>query len=244
MAYKTPDRNQIRLMPSAVDQYVGKDDPVRVYDAFVEALDFNEIGITIDPSKTGASEYCPKTMLKILLYGYSYGIRSSRKIERACYHNLAFIWLAGDLKPDYRTIARFRNDNKESIRKVLKQCVKLCIDLDLISGNAIFIDGSAFRANASIKNTWTKERCQRHLMVINERIDKLIDESETIDKSEEDQESFVKIKEELADKKALRERIKKTLTELRETNNLSLNTVDSDCVKVKGRQGIHAGYNV
>jgi transposase len=231
-------------MPSVVDEYVAKDDPVRVYDAFVDALDFKELGIIINPKKSGASEYCPKTMLKVLVYGYSYRIRSSRQLERACYHNLSFIWLAGDLKPDYRTIARFRSDNKEAIKKVLKQCVKLCVDLDLISGNAIFIDGSSFRANASIKNTWTQERCQRHLISINERIDKIIDESETIDKSEEDQESLIKIKEELTDKMVLRERIKKTLSELKEAERSSLNTVDADCVKVKGRQGTHAGYNV
>jgi len=51
------------------------------------------------------------------------------------------------LKPDYRTIARFRSEYKDAIKNVLKQCVRLCIKLDLIEGNTLFIDGSKFRAN-------------------------------------------------------------------------------------------------
>ena len=145
MAYITGDRNQIELLPAAVEDYISKDDPVRVYDAFIESLDFNKLEIAIDPYKSGAREYYPKTILKILVYGYSYGIRSSRKLERACYHNLSFIWLAGNVKPDYRTIARFRKENKESIKKVLKQCVELCIKLNLIEGNILFLDGSKFK---------------------------------------------------------------------------------------------------
>lgn len=108
MAYITGDRNQIALLPVAVEDYISKDDPVRVYDAFIESLDFKRLEITIEPYKSGAHEYYPKTILKILVYDYSYGIRSSRKLERACYHNLSFIWLAGKVRPDYRTIARFR----------------------------------------------------------------------------------------------------------------------------------------
>ena len=67
-------------------------DPVRVYDAFVDNLDINEPGIILGPeSQVGAPTYDPLAMLKLLVYGYSYGIRSSRRLERACYHNVSFI---------------------------------------------------------------------------------------------------------------------------------------------------------
>ncbi|MBT7212468.1 MAG: hypothetical protein HN862_13795 [Candidatus Scalindua sp.] len=62
-------------------------------------------------------------------------MRSLRKRERACTHNLSFIWLTGDLKPDYRTVGRFRKENKSAIMQILKQNAKLCLELGLIEGN-------------------------------------------------------------------------------------------------------------
>ena len=82
MAYRCGDRYQMNLMPASIEDYVGSDNPVRAYDAFVEALNFRELGIMINPDKVGNSEYDPRTMLKLLVYGYSYGVKSSRKLER------------------------------------------------------------------------------------------------------------------------------------------------------------------
>ena len=104
MAYKCGNRAQTTFLPSTIEDYVTQQDPVRVYDAFVDSLDLRALGISLDP-KAGADEYYPRTMLKLLIYGYSYGIRSSRKLERACHHNLSFQWLMGGETPDYRTIA-------------------------------------------------------------------------------------------------------------------------------------------
>ncbi|KAB2834907.1 MAG: transposase [Candidatus Brocadia sp.] len=93
-------------------------------------MDFQEMGLPIIPFKAGAHEYHPKPMVKLLIYGYSYGIRSYRKRERACHHNLSFMWLVSGIQPDYRTIARFRKENKdiqgqkklqEKVRKISKQ---------------------------------------------------------------------------------------------------------------------------
>src|SRR3989338_3913062 len=145
MAYIKGNRNQITLLPQAVEDYIDKDDPVRAYDAFVEVLDSGSLGLVIDENQPGANPYWPKAMLKLLIYGYVYGIRSSRKLERACHHNLAFIWLTEDIKPDYRSIGRFRREHQDALKKVLKQCVRMCIKLDLVEGNALFMDGSGIR---------------------------------------------------------------------------------------------------
>jgi len=244
MAYKTGNRTQMTFLPPVIENYVSKQDPVRVYDAFVDALDFKALGIPIDPYKAGALQYYPKQILKLLIYGYSYGIKSSRKLERACYHNLSFIWLIEALKPDYRTIARFRATHREAIKEVLKQCVHMCLELDLIEGNALFIDGSSFRANASIKNTWTKERCQKHIKKLSEDIDKLVDESVHIDNLQEKQNSLVTIKKELTNKIKLKNKVQQIASNLKQTHKKSINTIDPDCVKVRSRQGTHAGYNV
>ncbi|GAB63019.1 transposase [Candidatus Jettenia caeni] len=182
-------------------------------------------------------------MLKLIIYGYSYGNRSSRRLERACHHNLPFIWLVSGLKPDYRTIARFRSENKEAIKNVLKMSVKLCMKLDLVEGNTLFIDGSKFRANASIKNTWTEKKCEEYLENISKNIDRLVDEAERLDQQEEEKESLVKITKELMDQEKLPATIQDIAKTLQETKKSSINTVDQDCVKAKGRQGTHASYN-
>jgi len=244
MAYRYGSRYQMELLPPSIEEYVSPDDPVRAYDAFVEALDFNELGLRLDSHKVGCPEYYPKAMLKLLTYGYSYGFRSSRKLERAIYHNVSFMWLMGGLKPDHKTIAEFRRKNKAAIKNVLKGCARLCIKLDLIAGNTLFVDGSKIRANASIKNTWTKEKCQRALGKIDSRIEAILSECDAVDEYEESQNSLVKMKEELKDKKVLKAKVQKILKELKEENKKSINTIDPECTRINSLQGSHAGYNL
>ena len=106
MAYRYSNRSQMALLPKSIEDYVGEEDPVRAYDAFVEALDLEELGIKINSRKVGNAEYDPKTMLKLFVYGYSYGWKSCRKLERAIHHNLSFIWLMEDWS---RIIRRYQN---------------------------------------------------------------------------------------------------------------------------------------
>ncbi len=82
MSYRYGSRHQIEFFPQTIEEYVSPDDPVRVYDAFVETLNFNELGLVLDAHKVGCPEYNPQAMLKLLLYEYSYGFSSSRKLER------------------------------------------------------------------------------------------------------------------------------------------------------------------
>ena len=244
MAYRYGNRNQNTFLPPSVEEYVPYDAPVRAYDAFVDALNFIKLGIEIEPHKVGCPQYAPQVMLKLLLYGYSYGIRSSRKLEREASYNLSFIWLTGGLKPNHKTIAEFRRRNKSALRKVLKQCARFCIKLDLIDGNSLFVDGSKIRANASIDNSWTEERCVKHLKKIDKRIKQILSECESADKQEEGRLSLVKMKSELQDQALLQNKVEDILSELQNEDKKSFNTTDSDCTRVRSRQGSHAGYNL
>ena len=239
MAYRYGNRNQIRLLPESMEDYVTPDDPVRAYDAFIGTLDFRDLGITLDANKVGNSEYHPHAMLKLLVYGYSYGIRSSRKLERACHHNLSFIWLTSGLMPDHKTIAEFRRKNKESLANVLKQCAKICIKLNLIEGNTLFVDGSKIRANASINKTWTREKAQKALKHIDERISDILTQCDVIDEAE--QGSLVTMDEELKDQKTLKAKIKGILQEIKEEG--SFNTTDPECTSIKKGKNFYAGFN-
>lgn len=241
MAYRYGNRNQINLFPESMEDYIAPDDPVRAYDAFIEVLDFKDLGITLDANKVGNSEYHPHAMLKLLVYGYSYGIRSSRKLERATHHNLSFIWLTSGLKPDHKTIAEFRRKNKEALANVLKQCARICIKLNLIEGNTLFLDGTKIRANASIANTWTKKRAKKALKHIDKNIKDILTQCDTVDEAEKGLGSLVTMDEELTDQKILQSKVKNILKELQEEE--SLNTTDPESIRIRKGRNFHAGFN-
>ncbi len=251
MAYRYGDRYQLTMFPESIDNYISANDPVRAYDAFIDVLNLKELGIKFEENRIGNSEYDPKAMLKLIVYGYSYGWRSSRKLERAVYHNVSFIWLMGGLKPDYKTIARFRQKNKKAIKKVLKQCVRLCLKLELIEGNTLFVDGTKIKANATKGKNYTKAKYEELLIEVDKRIDEILRECERVDQKESEEGSLVKMKEELANNEHLRDKIKNILKEFEEEGNKTRdgkertkNLTDPDSRVMKSKQGCYASYNV
>jgi transposase len=243
MSIREGDRKQLQMLPSSIEQYVSEDAPVRVYDAFVEALDFQKLGIEENKFKEGNPSYDPRSMVKLIIYGYSYGVRSSRKLERETIYNLSFIWLMGGLKPDHKTIAEFRRKNKEALKKALIQCVRLCVRLDLIAGNVLFVDGSKVRGNASVKNTWDKNKCQQVLAKAEKRIEEALAEAEALDKEEAGEPHLVAINKRLKDARNIQQQVKQIEEELEASGRKNLNTVDKDCTRVNNFQGSGAGYN-
>ncbi len=243
MPYRYGEREQYQMFPMSIDEYVDKMDPVRAYDAFVDAINFKDIGIDLNEERVGNPEYDPRAMVKLLLYGYSYGERSSRKLERAMHHNLSFIWLMGGLTPDHKTIANFRRKHKKGLKQVLKMSVTMCLKLGLIEGNTLFVDGTKIRGNAGIKHTWDKKRCEKQMKEIDKRIEEILEICEKTDISEERDCSLVKMKSELQDKEALREEIKLILKELETTERSRINSTDKECVNYHSREGSHSGYN-
>jgi transposase len=135
------DRSQTTLLPDCLDDYVDEDNPVRAVDAFVDMLDLASLGFAIEPEATGRPGYHPASMLKLYVYGYLNQVQSSRRPERECARNLELIWLLGRLKPDFKTIADFRRDNGPATRKVCRQFVILCRDIDLLDASLVAIVG-------------------------------------------------------------------------------------------------------
>lgn len=243
MAYRTGDRAQGMLLPSCIEDYVPRDAPVRAYDAMVEAMDLGDLGIEWAPHKVGCPQYNPKAMLKLLVYGYAYGIRSSRKLERETHYNVSFMWLMGGMRPDHKTIAEFRRRNKKALKRVIRECARICLQLGLIEGNTLFVDGSKLRGNTSLENSWTEERCEKRLAELDERIEEILLDCEARDQQEGETGSLVKMGEEWTDERTLREKVKAILERLQAEKGTSINTTDPDCTRIHGRQGSHAGYN-
>ncbi len=244
MAYIYGEREQTVLFPPSVEDYIPADDPVRAYDAFVEQLNLVEMGFVVDEHQVGPPEYDPRVMLKIFVYGTSYGIRTSRKLERACHHNLSFIWLTGNLKPDYKTISLFRRNNRDPLSNVLKQCARLCVKLKLIEGNTLFVDGTKIKANASVDHSGSEERCRHLLKHADQKITQILNDMEKRDLEEEHKESLVQMEKHLANKQALKKRVASILEQIKKENVDILNTTDPECAKVKDKQTFTAGYNM
>jgi transposase len=245
MAYRYgQDRNQMILFPQSIDEYIPEDHPVRAYDAFVDALNFAELGIEIDDRKVGNSSYDPRAMLKLLLYGYSYGIKSSRKLERETYHNLAFIWLMKKLQPDHKTIAEFRRNNKAALANTLKLSARLCLKLKLIEGNVLFVDSTKVRANAGKAHQHSRNWYKKQLKALDRRIEGLLAECESIDDQEEDAGSLVKMPKELRKAKSLKAGINAALQELQHRGEKTkqgkprkVNRIDPDSTLMKATNG-------
>jgi transposase len=241
MIYRTGDRDQVAMLPHTIEEYVGEDDPVRAYDAIIEVIETKKLNLKFKETKVGNKAYHPVTMLKILIYAYSYGWRSSRKIERALHHNLSFIWLAGGIKPNFKTISKFRKDNVKTLKSLMKQCAGICIDLNLIEGNTLFTDGCKIRAYASINQTKSKKKWKEILENVEEKIDQLFQECDKLDLEEKG--SLVKLEDEIKDNKKLQKKVKSLIDKMEQEGLEKINGTDSDCINFKSRQGSHAGYN-
>jgi len=244
MAYRTGNRYQMALLPQSIEQFVAEGDPVRAYDAFVEKLDFSSLGIRLHSTSVGNAAYDPRAMVKLLVYGYSYGVKSSRKLERECYHNLSFIWLVGGLKPDHKTIAEFRRRNKQALKKLLRRCAQVCISLDLVAGNVLFVDGTKIRANAARGKTHDRAYYDKQRAALERRIDELLDACEAVDRQEQDSPSYVAMAQELKKVATLKSRIEKALAVCEQQERTEVNLTDPDCAIMHSVQGSHASYNV
>jgi transposase len=89
-------RSQLLLLPEAIDDYVGADNPVRFIDAFVDGLDLQAAGFErVEAKATGRPGYAPGDMLKLYIYGYLNRVRSSRRLEAECHRNIEIPWGGG-----------------------------------------------------------------------------------------------------------------------------------------------------
>ena len=135
------DRSQILLLPETVEDYGGPDNPVRFVDAFVDGLDLEAAGFRrVQPKATGRPGYDPGDLLKLYIYGYLNRIRSSRRLEVETHRNLEVIWLLRRLRPDFKTIADFRRDNRRAFRQVFRSFVSLCRELGLYGRELLAVD--------------------------------------------------------------------------------------------------------
>src|SRR5215475_10358035 len=177
------DRTQGVLLPEFLDDYVAEGNLVRVIDVFVDALDLRALGFEgVVPEATGRPAYHPATLLKIYVYGYLNRIQSSRRLERECQRNVELIWLTARLAPDFKTIADFRKDNGEAIRRVCREFVVLCRGLNLFTDALVAIDGSKFKAVNNRDKNFTDRKLKARMQQLEQSIARYLAELDRADR--------------------------------------------------------------
>jgi len=179
-------RNQFVMFNDYLDQIIPGNNPVRFIDAYIDTLDLGELGFAIPKLRTGKPPYDPALLLKIYVYCYFEKIRSSRKMEKECSRNQELIWLTCGLKPDFKTIADFRKNNKKGITNVFKAFLLFCNRQDLLSLEIVAIDGTKMRAQNSLNEVYNRETIEDVREKIEEKIIEYLKVLEENDQKEED----------------------------------------------------------
>lgn len=166
-------REQIYFLPPRIEDYVGPDNPVRAIDGYVDALNLGELGFRHADRAVGVGQppYDPGDLLKLYLYGYLNQVRSSRRLERETCRNLELIWLLKGLRPGYRTIAKFRQENWAALKAVNRSFVLLARELDLVGGELVAIDGAFFNGDASKGSIATRKKLTGQLAALDHDIE-------------------------------------------------------------------------
>jgi transposase len=243
-------RDQVKLLPDCLDDYVGENNVARAIDVFVDGLDLASLGFTNAQLRTcGRPPYDPAMLLKLYIYGYLNRTRSSRRLENLAWTNVEVMWLCGKVAPDDRCIADFRKDNGGAIKKAFREFGVMCGRLGLYGGKDVSADGTKIRANTNRHNVYTRNGTDALIAKVNEKIEKylkLLDETDAAEASEPQiSESTVKaILESLAEK---HERLAGLQKQIEENHGEAVSLVDPDAriMRTNGDgRTLDACYNV
>ena len=239
-------RHQSTLLPEILDDYIAKDNPVRVIDVFIEGLDLSSMGFNTIPAVTGRPAYHPATMLKLYVYGYLNRVQSTRRLEREAGRNVELMWLLARLVPDFKTIADFRKDNTKAIRLVCREFVMICRKLNLFSDAFVAVDGSKFKAVNSSARNFTQANIKRRLKEIDKSVDQYLKQIISADrleapvaknKTDRLENKINKLKKEV-------ERLNNMAAQLDATQTKQISLTDPDARAMKARGYATIGYNV
>lgn len=236
------DRRQATLFPERIDEYITEENPVRVVDVFIDALDISGLGFKAIACDTGRPGYHPTTLLKLYVYGYLNQVQTSRRLEREAQRNVELMWLVKRLAPDFKTIADFRKDHGQAIRLVCREFVLLCRKLNLLTDVLVAIDGSKFKAVNNRDRNFTRAKMRRCITAVEESIDRYLGQLAQADQSvpSEDratEEKITALKQEMA-------RLKKLEVQMQQACDQQLSLTDPDARAMHSRGSGIVGYNV
>jgi transposase len=184
--FRRYDPDQSLLMPPSLRDWL----PEGHLAHFVSEL----VGEVLDPSPFLASHtevrgyppYDPRLMLKILLYGYPSGVRSSRKIEIRCHDDVAFRFLAANAAPGFRSVARFRRRHLAALEALFTEALTLCRAAGMVKMGRVALDGTKVRANASRHKAMSDDRMADTEARLAAAVDDMLRDAERVDAEEDE----------------------------------------------------------
>ena len=244
------DRGQSTLLPECLEDWINENNPVRVIDAFVDALDLTGLGFDgVDPAATGRPSYHPTALLKLYIYGYLNRVHSSRRLENEAGRNVEVMWLLTRLAPDHKTIADFRKDNGPGIKKVCARFVEICREMGLLAKASVAIDGSKFKAVNNRDNNFTRGKIERRRSQMEESVARYLAGLDTADRQEPSETLELKktrIKERLENLAVEMAKLAVIEKQLLASPDLQVSFTDPDSrsMATSGRGSGVVGYNV
>jgi transposase len=229
----------------SLDSLIEKDNPVRIINAFVTALDLGKMGFSkTKPALEGRPGYDPRDMTALYIYGNLHKVRSSRLLERECHVNIEMKWLMSELEPDFKTIADFRRDNPEALKNTFKEFNRMMRG----SGSPEFysIDGSKFRACNAKDRNFTLSKLDDRIDRMEIQIDEYMRQLDTSDSEEEIKGTFTADElQEKIDATFKRLETYRRYREYMQANGLSqLSLTDRDSALMKTKNTFEVAHNV
>ncbi len=183
--FRRYDQEQPMLLAPDIRDWLAAEHPPRWVDALVEdGLDLSPIYDDYTEVR-GGPPYDPRLMVKILIYGYSRGITSSRALERRCHDDIAYGFLTAQQAPDFVAISRFRTRHAEAFKVLFTQSLSLCAQAGLVSLGRVALVGSMIRASASRHRAMSYDRMVRAEGELAAEVEALLADAETLDAVED-----------------------------------------------------------
>ncbi|MFQ5917934.1 MAG: transposase, partial [Candidatus Binatia bacterium] len=239
------DRKQTMLFPEVLEDYITEENAVRFIDVFIEGLDLSEMGFQkAIPKETGRPPYHPGDLLRLYVYGYLNRMRSSRQLEREAGRNVELMWLMRKLRPDFKTIADFRRDNPQAIKKVCREFTLLCKRLELFGGELMAIDGSKFKAVNSKKRNFTSKKLKRMIQGVDVKIEDYLKELDRQDQREAGVRAptVEELKEKIEQYQQRRVQYQQLKTDLEQSGQSQVSLTDPDSRSMHVGQGVEVSY--
>jgi transposase len=183
--FRAFEPDAVMLVPPSLEEWLPQDHLARFIGELVDhELDLGRFYASYAKAK-GQPPYDPRLMLRVLLYGYCVGVRSSRELERACTDVVAFRWLAAQQAPDFRSIGRFRQRHLAALGNVFLQALELCRAAGMARLGQVALDGTKVRANASRRKAMSYARLTERQKVLAEEVSDLLADAEAVDAAED-----------------------------------------------------------
>ena len=183
--FKAYDTHQSYLLPPSPREWLPKDHLAYFIDNVVDQLDLCEVFASYEGTK-GQPPYHPQMMVKVWLYGYCVGIRSSRRLERALHEDVGFRMLSGNQQPDHWTLSEFRRRHLSALSGLFLQTVRLAQQAELVKLGQVAIDGTKLKANASKHRAMSYGRMEKEEKRLREEIRQYFEEVEATDQAEQE----------------------------------------------------------